>query len=50
MGPQAKVAWWERLDGRQFEIEPAALLREHGYGVSCVGGAGDGGVDLMLDS
>ena len=41
--------WWQALDGRRFEIELAALLTRLGYGVARTGGAGDGGVDLVLE-
>ena len=40
--------WWQTLDGRRFEIELAAVLRRLGYDVTRTGGAGDGGVDLVL--
>lgn len=40
--------WWQTLDGRRFEIELATVLARLGYGVTRTGGAGDGGVDLVL--
>jgi hypothetical protein len=40
--------WWQTLDGRRFEIELAAVLRNLGYDVNWTGRAGDGGVDLVL--
>jgi hypothetical protein len=40
--------WWQTLDGRRFEFELAMVLRRMGYDVRCTGGAGDGGVDLVL--
>lgn len=41
--------YWLRLDGSSFEREVAALLRRLGHAVQLTGGAGDGGVDLLLD-
>jgi restriction endonuclease Mrr len=40
--------WWETLSGTQFEIEVERLLRKRGSHVSHVGGAGDGGIDLLV--
>jgi hypothetical protein len=40
--------WWQTLDGRRFEVELAMVLERLGYDVRCTGGAGDGGVDLVL--
>jgi Restriction endonuclease len=41
-------SWWQALDGRRFEFELSVLLGKLGYAVTRTGGAGDGGVDLVL--
>jgi hypothetical protein len=42
--------FWRGLTGRQFEIEFARLLQRLGYSVEHIGGPGDLGVDLYVDT
>lgn len=43
-----KLEFWKSLSGSQFEQETMALLLSKGYVVERIGGAGDGGVDLIV--
>jgi len=47
---RTQLDFWRSLSGRQFEIELASLLKKHGHTVKVVGGAGDKGIDIILDS
>lgn len=46
---KTQLDFWRSLSGRQFEIELARLLQKHGHEVKVVGGAGDKGIDIILD-
>jgi restriction endonuclease Mrr len=51
---QRLAAWleqdyWRRLSGNGLELEVGALLEKLGHQVKRTGGAGDGGVDLLID-
>ena len=46
---RTQLDFWRSLSGRQFEIELARLLQKHGHEVKVVGGAGDKGIDLIVD-
>lgn len=41
--------WWQSLDGRSFERELGKRFEQAGYVVRHTGGAGDEGVDLVLE-
>jgi HJR/Mrr/RecB family endonuclease len=47
---RTQLDFWRSLSGRQFEIELASLLKKHGHTVKVVGGAGDKGIDIILDN
>jgi hypothetical protein len=47
---KTQLDFWRSLSGRQFEIELASLLKKHGHTVKVVGGAGDKGIDIILDN
>jgi hypothetical protein len=44
-----RESWWRGLTGANFETELANLFRNRGFAVRRTGGAGDQGVDLVLD-
>lgn len=43
-----QVAWWQNLDGYEFERELTKLFRARGLTAYQRGGSGDGGVDIEL--
>ena len=43
-----KMAWWDALNGRSFEVELARLLEKQGYLVELTRASNDGGIDLIL--
>ena len=43
-------AYWKNLSGTVLEIEVGNLFERLGHRVQRVGGAGDGGIDLIIDS
>ena len=45
-----RLAAWKRLSGQDFEREFAELLRRKGYTVTHVGGPGDQGADIILQT
>jgi len=47
---RTQVEFWRGLTGRQFELEFARLLQRLGYSVEHIGGPGDSGVDLSVDT
>lgn len=47
---RAQEEFWRGLTGQQFEIEFARLLQRLGYGVEHIGGPGDSGVDLSVNT
>ena len=47
---RTQLDFWRSLSGRQFEIELASLLKKHGHTVKVVGGAGNKGIDIILDN
>ena len=47
---RTQLEFWRTLTGRQFEVEFAQLFRKQGHTVKIVGGAGDKGIDIILDN
>lgn len=45
---RTKEEFWERLSGREFEIEVTNLLNRAGYRAHLTPASGDGGVDIVL--
>jgi len=43
-----KRSYWERLNGYEFEIETAEVLKRHQFNPKVTGGSADGGVDIEV--